>query len=546
MKHTALLIIIAISLFACTDMYEYQEKYEGEIVYPARFDTIVGLIGYERVELELMKVGRIPSEQINLGKAQKTIVEYDDKVVTIDSLVSYVNITGLTSRKLYRFKVYTIDQYGNKSVPQEIALIPFTSDALTSMEISTPRILKSPTAAVVDWPNGLSSVLLDYYGLSFEYEDKDGTVRKGKRGESARFFIGNVNAGESTEIKVDYKIVPLVNGKAILDTVVLSDKLMIDMPTGSTEFSVAEREVLKANGVETFTSDGVSSIEKLVFPIHANSLQDIFYFPNLKELDLTGGDLFSLPELTYDRRGFIDVVGGGSYSPLMKKVGGMAEANAQTMIDLLDAGILEKVTYHANSMGLDEMLEPYIEQGVVEVIEGPSSVLIDKQFLLDGNVQSGNFNIDITYPYTGAPVEEGIKDVYKVVCKAKSASLVFALPKEYEFNIDDYRYFKFKVYAPSKDAFTGGYEDFQRLWPRFMNRMWSFGGNSSFGQQYWALDKFSIEDDQLQKWTDITIDMTEALDKHNRVIILNIGGEPGITPSENIIYYFGNIRFEKE
>ncbi|SFF53177.1 DUF4998 domain-containing protein [Sunxiuqinia elliptica] len=546
MKYIALLIIITVSLFACTDMYEYQEKYEGEIVYPARFDTIIGLVGYERVELELMKAGRIPSKQINLGKAQKTIVEYDDKVVTIDSLVSYVNITGLTSRKLYRFKVYTIDEYGNKSVPQEIALIPFTSDALASMEVSTPRILKSPTAAVVDWPNGLSSVLLDYYGLSFEYEDKDGIVRLGERGENARFFVGNVAAGEDTKIKVDYKIVPLVNGKAILDTVILSDELMIDMPTGSTEFSVAEREVLLANGVETFTSDGVSAIEKLVFPIHANSLQDIFYFPNLKELDLTGGDLFTLPELTYDRNGVVDIVGGGSYSPFMKKTGGMAEANAQSLIDLLESGILEKVTYYSNSMGLDEMLKPYINQGVVEVIQGASSVLIDKQFLLDGNVQSSNFNIDITYPYAGSPVEEGIENAYKVACKAKSASLVFALPKEYEFNIEDYRYLKFKVYAPSKDVFSGTYAPFQRLWPRFMNRMWSFGGNSSFGQQYWALDKFSIEDDQLQKWTDVTIDMTEALDKHNRVIILNIGGEPGVTPSEDIIYYFGNIRFEKE
>ncbi len=546
MKYIALLIIITVSLFACTDMYEYQEKYEGEIVYPARFDTIIGLVGYERVELELMKAGRIPSEQINLGKAQKTIVEYDDKVVTIDSLVSYVNITGLTSQKLYRFKVYTIDEYGNKSVPQEIALIPFTSDALASMEVSTPRILKSPTAAVVDWPNGLSSVLLDYYGLSFEYEDKDGIVRLGERGENARFFVGNVAAGEDTKIKVDYKIVPLVNGKAILDTVILSDELMIDMPTGSTEFSVAEREVLLANGVETFTSDGVSPIEKLVFPIHANSLQDIFYFPNLKELDLTGGDLFALPELTYDRNGVVDIVGGGSYSPILKKTGGMAEANAQSLIDLLESGILEKVTYYSNSMGLDEILEPYVEQGIVEVIQGASSVLIDKQFLLDGNVQSSNFNIDITYPYAGSPVEEGIENAYKVVCKAKSASLVFALPKEYEFNIEDYRYLKFKVYAPSKDVFSGTYAPFQRLWPRFMNRMWSFGGNSSFGQQYWALDKFSIEDEHLQKWTDVTIDMTEALDKHNRVIILNIGGEPGVTPSEDIIYYFGNIRFEKE
>ncbi|MFV0269402.1 MAG: hypothetical protein ACK5HT_19950 [Draconibacterium sp.] len=105
---------------------------------------------------------------------------------------------------------------------------------------------------------------------------------------------------------------------------------------------------------------------------------------------------------------------------------------------------------------------------------------------------------------------------------------------------------KFRVYAPAKSVFTGDNKEFQRLWPRVMNRMWSFGSNSSYGQQYWALDKFYIDDTQLQKWTDITIDMSQALDKHNRVIILNIGGEPGVNPSPDVVYYFANIRFEKE
>ncbi len=546
MKYIALLIIIAASLYGCSDMYELQEKYEGEIVYPARFDTIVGHIGFERVEIDLMKAGRIPSDQIKLGKAQKTIVEYDDQVLTIDSLVSYVNITGLTLRKLYRFKIYTIDEHNNPSVPQEIALIPFTADDLASLQVSTPRILKSPTAAVIDWPNGLSSVLLNYYGLSFEYVDKDGVTRKGVRGDNSRFFVGNVSAGQATEINIDYKIIPIVNSTPILDTVVLNDKLMIDMPTGATEFSVAERDILLANGVETFTSDAVSSVSKLVYPVHANTLQDIFYFPGLKELDLTGGDLFLLPELTYDRNGYTDVVGGGSFSPFMRKVGDMSEANAQTLKDLMEAGILEKVYYIPNSMGLDNLLQPFVESGIVELVEGPSSVLIDNQFLLNGNVQSTNFNIDVTYPATDAPTGEGLENVYKVVCKAKSASMVFALPKEYEFNVTDYRYLKFRVYAPAKSVFTGDNKEFQRLWPRFMNRMWSFGSNSSYGQQYWALDKFYIDDTQLQKWTDITIDMSQALDKHNRVIILNIGGEPGVNPSPDVVYYFANIRFEKE
>src|SRR5690606_4536856 len=108
-----------ILLSSCEDIYDKQAQFEGEIVYPAKYDTIIGHIGFERVEIDLLKAGRIPNTQINLGKAQKTRIEYDEETITIDSLVSHVNITGLNQSKLYRFKIFTIDEFGNESVPQE-------------------------------------------------------------------------------------------------------------------------------------------------------------------------------------------------------------------------------------------------------------------------------------------------------------------------------------------------------------------------------------------------------------------------------------------
>lgn len=549
MRNIVLLFIVFTTLmWSCEDMYDNQAKYEGEIVYPARYDTIIGHIGFERVEIDLMKAGRIPSSQINLGKATKTKVEFDDQVITIDSLVSYVNITGLTQSKLYRFKIYTVDEYGNESVPQEIALIPFTSTDLATFAVTPPRIMASPSAAVIEWPNGLSSVLMNYYGLSFEYTDKDGNVQTGERGQDPRFFIGNIEAGQQVSINMKYKIVPLINREPILDTVTFEDNLVINMPTGSTEFSPVERDILMANGVTTFTADGVSAIDKLVYPVHANSLQDIFYFPNLKTLDLTGGDLFTLPELKYDRNGVQDVVGGGEYVPFVRKAGNITPADRQALKDLLEAGIIKKVYYRPHTMGLDELLMPYVESGVVELVNGPGSVLVGNQFQLNGNVQDWNWNLDVTYPATDAPDGNGLENVYKVTCRATSSSFVFALPKEYQFNIDEYKYLKFKVYAPGKDILTGTYEPFQRLWPRFMNNMWAFGGNSSFGQEYWEMDRFYIDDADLQKWTDITLDLSQAQDKHNRVIVVNIGGEPWVdfNPPKDIVYYFANIRFEKE
>lgn len=542
------LIILTAFMWSCEDMYEKQEFYEGEVVYPAKYDTVVGHIGFERVEIDLMSAGRIPSSQITLGKAKKTKITYDDQEIIIDSLVSWVNITGLTQSKLYRFTITTVDEYGNESVPQEIALIPFTSTDLAGFAVSPPRVLASPSAAVVDWPNGISSVLLNYYGLKFSYENKNGEIQSGERGADSRFFIGNLEAGEPVNINMEYKIIPIVNRTPILDTVIFNDQLTINMPTSSTEFSPAERSVLQANGVTVFTADGVSDIEELVYPVHANSLQDIFYFPNLKVLDLTGGDLFNLPELAYDRNTIQDVVGGGDYSPIIRKAGNISNGDQQALKDMLEAGILDKVYYYPNSMGLDDLLAPYVASGVVEMIETPQSVLIDNQFHLDGIVQDWNWWLDYEYPASEYPEGEGLENVYKIIPRRTSASFIFALPKEYQFNFEEYKYLKFKIYTPTADELVGTYEPFKRLWPRIMNNMWAFGGNSNFGQEYWERDRFYIPDEDLHQWTDVTIDMSEGINRHNRVIVLNIGGEPWVdyNPPADLVYYFANIRLEKE
>src|SRR3546814_20852637 len=84
--------------------------------------------------------------------------------------------------------------------------------------------------------------------------------------------------------------------------------------------------------------------------------------------------------------------------------------------------------------------------------------------------------------------------------RARDCSFVFALPTEYAYNVEEYKYLKFKVYMPAKSTFAGNYSVYQRLWPRFMNYMWAFRGNSSFGQEYWApsADDFKITDEDLQ------------------------------------------------
>ncbi len=544
-----LLIISVLIITSCGKIYDNIEPYTGEIVYPGKFDTIIGRVGYERVEIDLMKVGRIPSSQIKLGKAVKTVVEYDDKVITIDTLASWLNIKGLTMPKLYRFKVYTIDEYGNKSVPQEIALIPYTSSDLQNIVITSPRVLASPSSAVLSWPTGLSSILLNYVSLEYKYTDKSGTVREGSRAANPRIFMANLASGQQSPIDITYTLVPKVNGAAILDTVKFTQKLPVMIPTGSTTFSPAEPAVLTANGITTFTADAVASVQKLIFPVHTVTLQDIFYFSGLKEIDLTGGGIFPMTVTSYNRNSVVKNIGGGPLVAFARRVGDMPLSNVQYLLDLLDLGILTKVKYIRNSMGIDQYLAPYAASGVIEFVEKPAEALIPlDRFLLDGVVQDNAWRMALEVPAASHPAGADLQNVMKATVMDRSGSFVLTLPKEYEFDMAKYKSLRFKVYAPPKSVFAGIYAPYQRLWPRIMNYMWAFTTESAYGQQYWApnANDYAIADANLEKWIDMRVDLSPAVGRHNRVIVMNIGGEPSLTfgtPPQPITYYFANFRF---
>ena len=542
-------VLIILALSSCGKIYDNLEPYAGEIVYPGKFDTIIGKIGYERVEIDLMKAGRIPASQVKLGKALKTIVEYDDKKITVDTLASWLNITGLTMPKLYRFKVYTEDEYGNQSVPQQIALIPYTSSDLQNLVITSPKVLASPSSAVLSWPTGLSSILLNYVSLDYSYKDRNGVLWQGERAVNPRIFMANLASGQQTVMDITYTIVPKVNGAPILDTVQFTQKIPVTIPTGSTAFAPAEATVLTANGITTFTADAVAGVQKLTFPVHTVTLQDIFYFAGLKEIDLTGGTLFEMTRANYSWSGGSKTIGGGPMVAFARRVGDMPLSNVQYLLDLLDLGLLTKVKYIRNSMGIDQYLAPYAASGVIEFVEKPGEDLIPlDRFLLNGLAQATSFNMTLEIPAATYPAGTGLQNVMKATALANSASFVLTIPKEYEFDVTKYRFFKFKVYAPPKSAFAGIYAPYQRLWPRFMNYLWSYSSESTFGQQGWApnANDFFIADADLQKWTDVTVSLAPAVGRHNRVIVLNIGGEPGIsfgTPPVPITYYFANFRF---
>jgi hypothetical protein len=200
-----------------------------ETVYVGKFDEPVGFSGLERVEINLLNAGRIPSNEIKLGKAKKTVVEYDDQVITYDEVKSWVNITGLTLSKLYRFKIYNIDEFGNKSVPVEIAVIPYTRDELNSLVLPAPLLTISPTAAEFVWINGLATGFYDFANIQYTYTDADGE-QTGKTTNNS-FAIGNLRPGVPIDVKIKCMVIPKIVDVNIIDTVPLETTITITPST---------------------------------------------------------------------------------------------------------------------------------------------------------------------------------------------------------------------------------------------------------------------------------------------------------------------------
>jgi hypothetical protein len=210
-----------------------------EDVYPAKFDTVFGSIGFERVEIDLSAKGRIPSGEMKLGKAKKTIILWDEgkESIVIDSICSWVNITGLNEPRLYRFVILTEDQYGNRSTPTEIALMPYTSEDLKILALTPPRIMESTSSALLEWQSRISSVYFTMYDYRYDYIDKDNQFHSGEGlGDLPGFYVENVQQGRDVTVNMTCRILPISEGKQILDTIDWNTRYMLNISEAALPF----------------------------------------------------------------------------------------------------------------------------------------------------------------------------------------------------------------------------------------------------------------------------------------------------------------------
>jgi hypothetical protein len=265
-----MMITLSLTYLSCDEVYDNIKDFSvEEIIYPAHFDTILVTIGYQRVEIDLSKYGRISSNQITLGKASKTIVEYDNIRIVYNDVYSWVNIRGLTQPKLYRFNIFTEDEYGNRSIPVEIAATPYTDDDINALALPYPNIYESTSSGMIEWKNSVSGELYDFYSYEYSYTDKDGDTRGGSgTGSFPSFFVQNIVAGQTVDVTMICKILPKISGVPILDTVIWKYEipftvngtrttLFLDKPANGDSFEQGDFPValswIKETGISNYT-----------------------------------------------------------------------------------------------------------------------------------------------------------------------------------------------------------------------------------------------------------------------------------------------------
>lgn len=238
-KNIFIIIVVAlvVCITSCKSGFDNIEEFAtSETVYPGKFDTIAISVGYNRVELDLLKANfelieekmvrkriPIPPEQVRLGKAVKTIVEVEgeDKPRVWDQLLSRVSIDGLNEARMYHFKVYTEDEFGNKSVPQQASEVPFTDiDLDVYDDVPIPKISPSPFSATLSWLE-ISSPLMTYAGMLYEYHDMDNVLRKGVLlpEDELNFNMQNLKGESDYSVDVYVRVIPFRGEVQIIDTI---------------------------------------------------------------------------------------------------------------------------------------------------------------------------------------------------------------------------------------------------------------------------------------------------------------------------------------
>ncbi|MGL4292324.1 MAG: DUF4998 domain-containing protein, partial [Bacteroidales bacterium] len=211
----ALLMGICGLFVSCNDFDSNFKEFLPEKVYSSRVSDLKGEVGYERVFL----TWKLPND----SRAKSILIEDSEGGVYTAPLTDQLEIKELTSESSYNFKVFTIDAFGNKSIPSSIDLKPVSEKYIERLVVSKPVISTSGNVTTFNWQYLYKHLSLKYTGdieYVYSYEDQEvsGTESQ-KVKENLIVKLNDLPIGKPIKMKYKLSFNPIV-GKVVINDVV--------------------------------------------------------------------------------------------------------------------------------------------------------------------------------------------------------------------------------------------------------------------------------------------------------------------------------------
>jgi hypothetical protein len=558
-------------MVACDDMNSIiqDDLDKGEAIYPGKVDSLKAYPGIGRVWLywNLSPDRRVVKTVITYNGGTKEKAVAAGEGARRDS----VEITGL-EEGIYSFSAYTVDKDGHRSIAVN-ALDATNSQTINVYgkvyvaALSARGISKSEMFAggnlKVTWQDVLPDLLYSVVTYLDHRENANG--------------VTTVDTIPNSEKTTD------LPGLKRLKTFSVKSVFQVGLDTASFTAiyypPVIAKKVLEDNNFTQLTDDAAQKIEKLTYPLSiATSFRDLYYFPNLKELDLTLGTE-QLPTLTYNReykndQGVVtdlysSTVGGGSWLNLAS--GYVSNDEVNIIKDLLASGQLTQIKYTRNSYpNLDAAFEPYGDKITWIPAEPlPDAIMIPNNLLVDYRVDNkdrgatvesaadeSNVPPEIVAKFTGSE----LKNVYKVTVTALNSTIAFSLPDGVQFGMVPHGHFKFDIYIqPDNTEFENPnygwitpfgiskYEGYKTIRLVRRTNLANFPEHTPFTPYSSTWDQHFGES-ELGTWKSVDWNLVPVPQEHIRVITIQFGadGVPwGLPSGKTLTYYIANLRFSK-
>lgn len=273
-----ILVAVAFGSQSCDGMDDNFRQYLQERNYSGRVDSLVATPGVERVHLRWVN----PTDQ----RSRSILIVYgaDNRERRFDTLVSEASIDGLTDAVGREFTVFTLDAFGNRSVPTSTTAIPVTRQFIDNLAAPTPVVMAVGLDKSISFI-GASNVLMRFAGqIRYRITAPDGRVFEGLADLSEQKGDAQANMSVTEHLGVDilapgaylfeyeFAVYPVMGGVVTEDVVWLKSSRYV--PVGGVRFDlIADGGTFSANaprnspGGENIDRifDGIDNTKLLVF-----------------------------------------------------------------------------------------------------------------------------------------------------------------------------------------------------------------------------------------------------------------------------------------